>query len=87
MESWKLTPTSVGFAAPINQLRALAASVNMPFPVAAAAQELAATEVARRVTPAVANIRVWGNSGGHLYRCHPDSHKTFADRGGGCEAG
>ncbi len=59
--------TSVGFAAPINQLRTLAATVNMPFPVAAAAQELAGTEVARRVTPAVAYIRVWGNSGGHLY--------------------
>lgn len=59
--------TSVGFAAPINQLRTLAASVNMPIPVAAAGQELAGTEVARRVTPAVAYIRVWGNSGGRLH--------------------
>jgi len=59
--------TSVGFASPINDLRTLAATANMPFPVAPKGQELAGTEVARRVTPAVAYIRVWGNSGGRLH--------------------
>lgn len=59
--------TSVGFASPINELRKLAATANMTLPVAARAQELAGPEVARRVTPSVAYIRVWGNSGGKLY--------------------
>ena len=59
--------TSVGFASPINELRKLAATTNMQIPVATRAQELAGPEVARRVTPAVAYIRVWGNSGGKLY--------------------
>ncbi len=58
--------TSVGFAAPINQLRTLAASVNTPLAVVAVGQELAGPEVARKVTPAVAYLRVWGNRGGRL---------------------
>ncbi len=59
--------TSVGFASPINDLRTLAATVSMQFTVTPKGQELAGTEVARRVTPAVAYIRVWGNSGGRLH--------------------
>ncbi|MDA1229597.1 MAG: trypsin-like peptidase domain-containing protein [Planctomycetota bacterium] len=59
--------TSVGFASPINELRALAAAASLQLPVAVAGQELTGPEVARRVTPAVAYIRVWGNSGGRLY--------------------
>ena len=59
--------TSVGFAAPVNQLRSLAASVQMQLPVASTGKEFTGTEVARRVTPSVAYIRVWGNTGGRLY--------------------
>jgi hypothetical protein len=59
--------TSVGFAAPVNQLKALAAANGIQLGVVARGQDLAGPEVARRVTPSVAYIRVWGNSGGHVY--------------------
>lgn len=72
--------TSVGFASPINDLRKLAATANMQFPVAAGAQELAGPEVARRVTPSVAYIRVWGNSGGKLYNVNYTASFSERDR-------
>ena len=59
--------TSVGFAAPINELRALASSNGLQIAVTPRGTELAGPEVARRVTPAVAYIKVWGNSGGKMY--------------------
>ena len=59
--------TSVGFAAPVNQLRTLAAAQSLSLGTAAAAQKLAGPEVARRVTPSVAYIRVWGSSGGQVH--------------------
>jgi S1-C subfamily serine protease len=59
--------TSVGFAAPINQLRALAATKGIQLANTPRGQELAGPEVARRVTPGVAFIKVWGNSGGKMY--------------------
>ncbi len=59
--------TSVGFAAPVNQLRQLAASKGLQLGIASRGAELAGPEVARRVTPAVAYIKVWGNSGGKMY--------------------
>jgi serine protease Do len=59
--------TSVGFAAPVNQLRTLAAAQSVTLGTAAAAQDLAGPEVARRVTPSVAYIRVWGSSGGQVH--------------------
>lgn len=59
--------TSVGFAAPVNELRALAAANGLQLGVAPRSQDLAGPEVARRVTPAVAYIRVWGNSGGRMH--------------------
>lgn len=59
--------TSVGFAAPANQLRALAASKGIQLQAFARGQDLAGPEVARRVTPSVAYIKVWGNSGGRMY--------------------
>lgn len=59
--------TSVGFAAPVNQLRALAATKGIQLANTARGQELAGPEVARRVTPGVAFIKVWGNSGGKMY--------------------
>ncbi len=59
--------TSVGFAAPVNQLRALAATKGIQLANAARGQDLAGPEVARRVTPGVAFIKVWGNSGGKMY--------------------
>lgn len=59
--------TSVGFAAPVNQLRALAATKGIQLPSASRGQDLAGPEVARRVTPGVAFIKVWGNSGGKMY--------------------
>jgi S1-C subfamily serine protease len=59
--------TSVGFAAPVNQLRALAATKGIQLANAPRGQDLAGPEVARRVTPGVAFIKVWGNSGGKMY--------------------
>ncbi len=59
--------TSVGFAAPVNQLRALAATKGIQLANTPRGQELAGPEVARRVTPGVAFIKVWGNSGGKMY--------------------
>jgi serine protease Do len=59
--------TSVGFAAPVNQLRTLAAAQSLSLGTAPAAQKLAGPEVARRVTPSVAFIRVWGSSGGQVH--------------------
>ncbi len=59
--------TSVGFAAPVNQLRDLASTTGLQLAVVGRGQELAGPEVARRVTPAVAYIKVWGNSGGKMF--------------------
>ena len=59
--------TSVGFAAPVNQLRALAATKGIQLANTPRGQELAGPEVARRVTPGVAFIKVWGNSGGKMF--------------------
>jgi len=59
--------TSVGFAAPVNQLRTLAAANGLQLGVAPRGPDLAGPEVARRVTPAVAYIKVWGSSGGKMY--------------------
>lgn len=59
--------TSVGFAAPVNQLRALASANGLQLPIAARGVDLAGPEVARRVTPGVAYIKVWGSSGGRMY--------------------
>ena len=59
--------TSVGFAAPINQMRALAATKGIQLANTPRGQELAGPEVARRVRPGVAFIKVWGNSGGKMY--------------------
>lgn len=59
--------TSVGFAAPANQLRMLAAAHGIQLQAFGRGQDLAGPEVARRVTPAVAFIKVWGNSGGRMY--------------------
>lgn len=59
--------TAVGFAAPINDLRSLAATKGISLSVAAHSPELSGPEVARRITPSVAYIRAWGNSGGRLY--------------------
>ena len=60
--------TSVGFAAPVNQLRTLAAANGLQLPVVPAGQKLAGPEVARRVTPSMAYIKVWGNSGGRMFQ-------------------
>jgi S1-C subfamily serine protease len=59
--------TSVGFAAPVNQLRTLASSNGLQLGIAPRGQDLAGPEIARRVTPSVAFIKVWGNSGGKMY--------------------
>jgi serine protease Do len=79
--------TSVGFASPINELRKLAATANMQFPVAAKSQELAGPEVARRVTPSVAYIRVWGNSGGKLYNVNYTASFSESRQSGGRRMG
>ncbi len=55
--------SSVGFAVPVNELRALLQANGLGVPVAAPQAALAGTEVARRVTPAVAYIKVRGSSG------------------------
>ena len=60
--------SSVGFAAPVNQLRTLAAANGLQLPVVPPGQRLAGPEVARRVTPSVAYIKVWGNSGGRMFQ-------------------
>jgi hypothetical protein len=67
--------TSVGFAAPVNQLRALASANGLQLPIAPRSQDLAGPEVARRVTPGVAYIKVWGSSGGRMYEV--SYHATF----------
>lgn len=59
--------TSVGFASPVNNLRTLAAANGLQLDVVARGQEVTGPEVARRVTPSVAYIKVWGNSGGSIY--------------------
>lgn len=59
--------TSVGFASPVNQLRALAAANGIQLQAFGRGQDLAGPEVARRVVPSVAFIKVWGNSGGRMY--------------------
>ena len=67
--------TSVGFAAPVNQLRALASANGLQLPISPRSQDLAGPEVARRVTPGVAYIKVWGSSGGRMYEV--SYHATF----------
>ena len=79
--------TSVGFASPINDLRTLAAKSNMQFIVTPKGQELAGTEVARRVTPAVAYIRVWGNSGGRLYNVNYTANFSESQQSSGRRVG
>ena len=59
--------TSVGFAAPVNEVRTLAAANGLQLAVAPRGPDLTGPEVARRVTPAVAYIKVWGSSGGKMY--------------------
>lgn len=59
--------TSVGFAAPVNQLRQLLATQGVPVPVAPGAQTaLAGPEIHRRVTPSVAYLKVRGSSSGQI---------------------
>ena len=70
--------TSVGFAAPVNQLRALAGANGLQLPITPRAADLAGPEVARRVTPGVAYIKVWGSSGGRMYEV--SYHASFHEQ-------
>lgn len=54
--------TAVGFAAPVNQLRSLAAANGISLPLTTRAATVAREEAARQVVPAVALIRVHGRS-------------------------
>ncbi len=80
------TVTSVGFAAPVNQLRTLAAANGIPLSAVPRGQALQGPDVARRVTPSVAYIKVWGNSGGRMFQvtfnAHFSEHQQRSMRGG-----
>jgi hypothetical protein len=54
--------TAVGFAAPVNQLRSLAAAHGIPLPSTGRTASVAREEAARQVVPTVALIRVRGRS-------------------------
>ncbi|MBL8816299.1 MAG: trypsin-like peptidase domain-containing protein [Planctomyces sp.] len=69
--------TAVGFAAPINELARLMADRQIQTPYAQPSGALTGPEIARRVTPSVAYIRVWGSSGGRLVSLN--YHTNFSE--------
>lgn len=58
--------TSVGFVSPVNALRQLMVANSIPANVSPKGVTLAGPEIARRVTPSVAYIKVTGSGGGTL---------------------
>lgn len=58
--------TAVGFAAPVNELGKLMNAQGLALPYGQNTEALTGPEIARRVTPSVAYIRVWGSSAGRV---------------------
>jgi hypothetical protein len=66
--------TAVGFASPVNSLRSLAAAAGINLSVAPAGTVLTGPEIARRVTPSVAYLKVSGNSSGRMVQLTYSAH-------------
>ncbi|MFM7039540.1 MAG: trypsin-like peptidase domain-containing protein [Planctomycetaceae bacterium] len=72
--------TAVGFAAPGNQLRNLAATQGITLPTVARAPAIAREEAARQVIPAVALVRVRGRSARSAVSLAYSGHFTTVSR-------